>query len=94
MPSMNSSSHYTKTVAGIYNYFAAKNISYTPTEMAENSCDKMQLNSGFEMPAIGFGTWGGPDSHELLAHSVNVALDAGYRSFDFAEKYGFLHMEE
>ena len=47
------------------------------------------LSSGFTMPAVGFGTWGGPDSSEVLSLAVKDALNIGYRHIDMAEKYGW-----
>ncbi|KAL6916117.1 hypothetical protein ACHAP8_006293 [Fusarium lateritium] len=44
------------------------------------------LNTGDEMPAVGFGTWGIPRSQ--AAKAVETALRAGYRHIDTALAYG------
>jgi len=46
---------------------------------------KVNLKTGGEMPAIGFGTWDLGDKTEV---SVKNALDAGYTHIDTAEGYG------
>jgi alcohol dehydrogenase (NADP+) len=42
---------------------------------------KFKLNTGAEIPAIGFGTWQDKDSQE---DAVYEALKAGYRHIDTA----------
>lgn len=42
---------------------------------------KFMLSSGFEIPAIGFGTWQDADEQE---NAVYEALKAGYRYVDTA----------
>ena len=40
------------------------------------------------MPRMGFGTWGGGDDPELVAHAVKSAIsENGFRSIDCAECY-------
>jgi alcohol dehydrogenase (NADP+) len=45
---------------------------------------KFKLNTGAEIPAIGFGTWQDKDSQE---DAVYEALKAGYRHIDTARVY-------
>jgi diketogulonate reductase-like aldo/keto reductase len=47
----------------------------------------IKLNTGAEMPQIGFGTWQ-IESQEAAANSVHTALEAGYRLIDTAKIYG------
>jgi diketogulonate reductase-like aldo/keto reductase len=47
---------------------------------------KVKLNSGVEMPILGFGVFQIPD-YEECKHSVLTALEAGYRSIDTAAAY-------
>lgn len=44
------------------------------------------LNSGYEMPIIGLGTW--TQNDEEIANSVYYALEDGYRLIDTAQYYG------
>lgn len=46
---------------------------------------KFKLNTGAEIPAIGFGTWQDKDAQE---DAVYEALKAGYRYIDTARMYG------
>ncbi|KAL2043466.1 hypothetical protein N7G274_003773 [Stereocaulon virgatum] len=46
---------------------------------------KLPLNTGAEIPAIGFGTWQDRDAQE---DAVTEALKAGYRHIDTARIYG------
>ncbi|KAF3481480.1 aldehyde reductase [Arthroderma uncinatum] len=46
---------------------------------------KFKLNTGAEIPAIGFGTW---QDEEAQEKAVEVALQAGYRHIDTAAIYG------
>ena len=46
----------------------------------------MQLASGVDIPALGFGTW--PLDDREAERMVAAALDVGYRLFDTAEEYG------
>lgn len=48
---------------------------------------KYKLNSGYEIPALGFGTWQTPDG-DVAEVSVRTALEAGYRHIDTAATYG------
>ena len=47
---------------------------------------QLPLNTGAEIPQIGFGTFQVPP--EDTAETVRTALDAGYRSIDTAAAYG------
>jgi diketogulonate reductase-like aldo/keto reductase len=49
--------------------------------------DTFKLNTGNEIPVIGFGTWE-IKSDELAKQMVLVALEAGYRLIDTARIYG------
>ena len=44
------------------------------------------LNSGYEMPILGLGTWA--QNNEETANSVYYALEDGYRLIDTAQYYG------
>jgi predicted aldo/keto reductase-like oxidoreductase len=46
---------------------------------------KFKLNTGAQIPAIGFGTWQDKDAQE---DAVTIALKAGYRHIDTARVYG------
>jgi len=48
---------------------------------------KLTLNSGIEIPAIGFGTYKSQPGDEV-ENSVRWALEAGYRLIDTAKVYG------
>ncbi|SGZ56686.1 CIC11C00000000893 [Sungouiella intermedia] len=45
----------------------------------------MKLNSGYDMPQIGYGTWKIPK--DICAEKVYNAVKAGYRLFDGAQDY-------
>ncbi len=45
---------------------------------------KFKLNTGAEIPALGFGTWQDKDAQE---DAVYEALKAGYRHIDTARVY-------
>jgi diketogulonate reductase-like aldo/keto reductase len=48
-----------------------------------------KLSSGYEMPAIGFGTWDAVESQRgALQQATLTALKNGYRSIDTAWAYG------
>jgi alcohol dehydrogenase (NADP+) len=55
-------------------------------ESSELRLTRMPLNSGGQMPALGFGTLI-PDAAETITATRN-ALEAGFRHFDCAERYG------
>jgi alcohol dehydrogenase (NADP+) len=46
-----------------------------------HTCTRFKLNTGAEIPAIGFGTWQDKDAQE---GAVCEALKAGYRHIDTA----------
>jgi diketogulonate reductase-like aldo/keto reductase len=46
----------------------------------------LKMNTGVEMPQIGFGLWRNGDKDECI-NSVLYALEAGYRHFDDAQVY-------
>ncbi|KAG0155479.1 hypothetical protein PDIDSM_1056 [Penicillium digitatum] len=48
-------------------------------------CTKFKLNTGAEIPAIGFGTWQDASEQE---DAVAEAIKAGYRHIDTARAYG------
>ena len=45
------------------------------------------LSNGYEIPAIGFGTWQTPDG-ETAVNAVKCAIDSGYTHIDCAAVYG------
>lgn len=47
---------------------------------------KIKLNDGYEIPALGFGTWQTPDG-DIARESVRIALETGYRHIDTAAVY-------
>jgi diketogulonate reductase-like aldo/keto reductase len=59
-------------------------INYNPME---SSFDTFTLNSGINIPCIGFGTWQTPDG-ETAVNSVKCAVETGYRHIDTAAIYG------
>lgn len=50
---------------------------------------KLKLNTGAEIPAIGFGTWQDESAQE---GAVLAALEAGYRHIDTAAVYVHINM--
>ncbi|KAI8079099.1 NADP-dependent oxidoreductase domain-containing protein [Gilbertella persicaria] len=48
----------------------------------------VKLNSGYDFPLIGFGTFGGHDAPEQVYEASKCALEKGYRHFDTAYSYG------
>ncbi|KAL5106889.1 Estradiol 17 beta-dehydrogenase 5 [Taenia crassiceps] len=46
----------------------------------------LSLNSGYEIPQLGFGTFWAPQN--VVTNAVEVALDVGYRHIDCAMIYG------
>ena len=46
---------------------------------------KFKLNTGAQIPAIGFGTWQDKDAQE---NAVEIAIKSGYRHIDTARVYG------
>ena len=47
----------------------------------------LTLNSGYRMPAIGYGTYSNSDSPSVMGEAVYKAVQVGYRHFDCAEAY-------
>ncbi len=52
-----------------------------------NLSDTFDLNNGYKIPCIGFGTWQTPDG-DIAAEAVKKAIDTGYRHIDTAAVYG------
>jgi len=50
------------------------------------SVPSLKMNSGTQIPQIGFGLWRNKDKNECT-ESVKLALKAGYRHFDDAQAY-------
>lgn len=48
---------------------------------------KLELNSGYKIPALGFGTWQLAEGDECY-NAVKFALEIGYRHIDTAKIYG------
>src|SRR5579875_3156427 len=46
----------------------------------------LRMNTGAEIPQVGFGLWRNEDAH-MCIDSVKAALDAGYSHFDDAQVY-------
>ncbi|MFD1440750.1 aldo/keto reductase [Lacticaseibacillus hegangensis] len=55
------------------------------TEFSKMS-DTYTLSNGVKIPVVGFGTWQTPDG-DVAKHSVEVAIEAGYRHIDTAAMY-------
>ncbi|MDO5409820.1 MAG: aldo/keto reductase [Lachnospiraceae bacterium] len=49
--------------------------------------EKIKLNNGLEIPAIGFGTWKAPTG-EITIEAVKNAISSGFRFIDCASVYG------
>jgi predicted aldo/keto reductase-like oxidoreductase len=62
----------------------SKHIPTTWTRTMAYANTKFTLNTGAEIPAIGFGTWQDKDAQEDAVHE---ALKAGYRHIDTARVY-------
>lgn len=76
-------------------FFSEKNVDDSKVKNIKESMGKAEfnfdtktvtLNSGYEMPIIGLGTWAQND--EETANSVYYALEDGYRLIDTAQYYG------
>ncbi|KIW13013.1 hypothetical protein PV08_08200 [Exophiala spinifera] len=63
----------------------SRQLSGQTRTMAGYNKTKFQLNTGDEIPAIGFGTWQDKEAQE---DAVYEALKAGYRHIDTARIYG------
>lgn len=61
-----------------------------------NAILPLQLNSGYEFPLIGYGTFGGHNGHEEVYNATKTALQVGYRHFDtaFLCKYTLFNCNE
>ncbi|KAH8547960.1 NADP-dependent oxidoreductase domain-containing protein [Umbelopsis sp. PMI_123] len=55
--------------------------------MAASIIPVTKLNSGYELPVIGYGTYGGPNAPQEVYQGSKVALELGYRHFDTAYNY-------
>ena len=68
-------------------FFSEKNVKESMGKAEFNFDTKtVTLNSGYEMPIIGLGTW--TQNDEETANSVYYALEDGYRLIDTAQYYG------
>ena len=72
----------------LFSFFAVLALSFSSAERAKNSKGetKMKLNSGYEMPSLGLGTW--TLTGETCENAVYSALKNGYRLIDTAKYYG------
>ncbi|KAI8145454.1 NADP-dependent oxidoreductase domain-containing protein [Fennellomyces sp. T-0311] len=55
--------------------------------MTKPNIPTLRLNSGYDIPVIGFGTFGGPHAPEQVYPAVKHALKAGYTHIDTAFVY-------
>ena len=53
----------------------------------ENSSKSLKLNSGYEMPKIGLGTYLSFDKETVIANVRHAILECGYRHIDTASAY-------
>ncbi len=51
-----------------------------------NSIKKLKLRNGYEIPCIGFGTYG-MKNEEVVVRAIKTAFDMGYRHIDTASAY-------
>lgn len=70
-------------ILGLLFVFSLAGCSKSDTQTKQ---ENVLLNSGYEMPAIGLGTWMQDD--ETVENSVYCALKDGYRLIDTANMYG------
>ncbi|KAG1472493.1 hypothetical protein G6F56_001504 [Rhizopus delemar] len=52
-----------------------------------SSVPSTKLNSGYHLPLIGYGTFGGHDAPEQVYNAAKIALKKGYKHFDTAYSY-------
>ena len=57
-----------------------------PVVLKEKGMWRIKLNSGYDMPVLGLGTWS--QNNRTAEESVYVALKNGYRLIDTARYYG------
>jgi alcohol dehydrogenase (NADP+) len=60
-------------------------IAFQARKLSNYSGTQLKLNSGHDIPALGFGTWQDKDAQE---DAVFEALQAGFRHIDTARVYG------
>ncbi|KAI0019995.1 NADP-dependent oxidoreductase domain-containing protein [Xylariomycetidae sp. FL0641] len=90
-PSITNTTTTTTTTTTTYTAFHRRLFSAQfKTEKLSNSIKmapkSFKLNTGQEMPAVGYGTWKGEP--EVIANAVTHALKVGYRLIDAAYCYG------
>jgi len=61
-------------------------LSIVKLNSQEANMSKIKLNSGYEMPRLGLGTW--TLTGDICINSVYEAIKAGYRLIDTAKYYG------
>lgn len=74
-----------EAAVALYKAFAGP-IAFLPNEPDPLAERKVKLNSGYEMPILGLGTWTQDDA--TAESSVYEALKAGHRLIDTAQYYG------
>ncbi|KAI8145466.1 NADP-dependent oxidoreductase domain-containing protein [Fennellomyces sp. T-0311] len=55
--------------------------------MSKSIISTLRLTSGYDIPIIGFGTFGGPNAPEQVYSAVKHAINAGYTHIDTAFSY-------
>lgn len=76
---------FTVTGCGASSQKGSLNPESKPKENMQRSGKTVKLNSGYEMPVLGLGTW--TQSDEVAEESVYFAIKNGYRLIDTARYY-------
>ena len=59
----------------------------------KSKIEKVKLNNGVKIPALGIGTWQIPASEDLV-NSLLSAIGLGYRYIDTAAILSLIHISE